>query len=173
IDPCIPPAWKGFEAWIRPGGPGIHVILENPHPAGTGGPAGTPQGAPLDSNRVRLDPGIAGEHEVRVRLGKELLTGEKDAPSRTTRSSASPPTSPASPEAVLPTNERGCRRALRMARNVAGPLAMRTENVASLAAVWQVAAEKNAFTVHFFRDSRERRSWPLPRAIEIGIVSSP
>jgi cyclic beta-1,2-glucan synthetase len=107
IDPCIPPAWKGFEAWIRLGAQRIHVIVENPDAVGTGVAAVTLDGAPLDSNRVRLDPGIAGEHEVRVRLGKELLTGEKDAPSRTTRSSASPPTSPASPEAVLPTNERG------------------------------------------------------------------
>ena len=30
IDPCIPPSWKGFEAWVRSGRSAIHVVVENP-----------------------------------------------------------------------------------------------------------------------------------------------
>ena len=30
IDPCIPPTWKGFEAWVRMGEQRVHVVVDNP-----------------------------------------------------------------------------------------------------------------------------------------------
>ncbi len=81
IDPCIPPTWKEFEAWVRMGEQRVHIVVENPDAAGRGVAAVTLDGARLDSNRVRLDPTIAGEHEVRVRLGKGGLT-TRDRPHR-------------------------------------------------------------------------------------------
>ena len=70
IDPCIPPAWKGFEAWLRMGAQHVHVVVENPDAVSSGVATVTLDGAPLDSNRIHLDPSVTGEHEVRVRLGK-------------------------------------------------------------------------------------------------------
>ena len=40
IDPCIPPAWKGFEAWVRLGGQQVHVVVENPDAVAQGRPDG-------------------------------------------------------------------------------------------------------------------------------------
>ena len=70
IDPCIPPAWKGFEAWVRMGRQHVHVVVENPDAVSSGVATATLDGAPLDSNWIQLDPRVIGEHEVRVRLGK-------------------------------------------------------------------------------------------------------
>jgi cyclic beta-1,2-glucan synthetase len=69
IDPCIPPAWKGFEAWVRLGGQEVHVVVENPDGMSTGVAQITLDGTPLETNLVRLEPTSAGTHEVRVRLG--------------------------------------------------------------------------------------------------------
>ncbi|MCB9708501.1 MAG: cellobiose phosphorylase [Myxococcales bacterium] len=70
IDPCIPPEWKGFEAWIRLGVEEVHIVVENPDAVSRGISSIMLDGIPLDSNR--LDPSsISGKssHEVRVRLG--------------------------------------------------------------------------------------------------------
>jgi cyclic beta-1,2-glucan synthetase len=69
IDPCIPPHWEGFEAWVRSGEQCIHVIVANPEHVTGGIAAVTLDGAPLDSNRIRVDPNATGTCEVRVRLG--------------------------------------------------------------------------------------------------------
>ncbi|CAN5925688.1 hypothetical protein BH11MYX4_BH11MYX4_14230 [soil metagenome] len=69
IDPCIPPTWKGFEAWIRVAGQEVHVVVENPDAVSTGVATVTFDGAPLDSSRIKLDPAATGTREVRVRLG--------------------------------------------------------------------------------------------------------
>jgi len=71
VDPCIPPEWKGFEAWVRFGADEIHIIVENPGAVSRGVASITLDGAPLDSNRIRVDPGALanGSREVRVRLG--------------------------------------------------------------------------------------------------------
>jgi cellobiose phosphorylase len=83
IDPCIPPAWKGFEAWVRMGAQRVHVVVENPDLLGKGIAAITLDGAPLDSNRIHLDPSATGEHEVNVRLGKGRSTTHRgDKPLR-------------------------------------------------------------------------------------------
>jgi hypothetical protein len=47
----------------------LHVVVENPDGIGTGIAAITLDGAAVQSNRLRLDPGFPGEHEVTVRLG--------------------------------------------------------------------------------------------------------
>lgn len=72
IDPCIPPAWSGFEAWVHSGRQRIHIVVENPDRLSTGVASMTLDGIALESNRVQLDPDEAGVHEVHVRLG--LLT---------------------------------------------------------------------------------------------------
>jgi cyclic beta-1,2-glucan synthetase len=69
IDPCIPPEWKGFEAWVQVGERQVHVVVENPDKVATGVATMTLDDMPLDSNLVRLEPSGAGTHEVRVRLG--------------------------------------------------------------------------------------------------------
>jgi cyclic beta-1,2-glucan synthetase len=81
IDPCIPPTWKGFEAWVRMGAQRVHVVVDNPDAVGRGIATITLDGAPLGSNWIRLDPNTTGEHEVRVRLGKGGL-GAGDRPRR-------------------------------------------------------------------------------------------
>jgi cyclic beta-1,2-glucan synthetase len=86
IDPCIPPTWKGFEAWVRLGAQHVHVIVENPDAVSRGIAAITLDGAALDSSRVQLDPSVAGQHEVRVRLGETpprvLREGDMPRPAR-------------------------------------------------------------------------------------------
>jgi len=69
IDPCIPPSWNGFEAWVRLGERCIHLVIENPDRVARGVATMTLDGAILDSNRICVDPSTAGTHEVRVRLG--------------------------------------------------------------------------------------------------------
>jgi len=71
IDPCIPPDWTGFEAWIRVGAEEVHVVVENPDAVSRGIASITLNGAPLDSNRIHADAtATKGPHEVRVRLGE-------------------------------------------------------------------------------------------------------
>ncbi|MGZ6143444.1 MAG: GH36-type glycosyl hydrolase domain-containing protein, partial [Myxococcales bacterium] len=62
VDPCIPPSWTGFEAWVGE----LHVVVENPGGVSRGVASITLDGAPLQSSLVPLAP---GRHEVRVRLG--------------------------------------------------------------------------------------------------------
>ena len=80
IDPCIPPAWKGFEAWIRVGRRSVHVVVDNPEGVATGVAAITLDGRLLDSNRVPVDSTGVGSHEVRVRLGSPARRAAVDTP---------------------------------------------------------------------------------------------
>ena len=73
IEPCIPPSWPGFEAWVHLGRQRVHVVVENPDGLSGGVATMTLDGAALDSNRVALDPTIAGTHEVHVGLGSQRL----------------------------------------------------------------------------------------------------
>jgi cyclic beta-1,2-glucan synthetase len=83
IDPCIPPTWKGFEAWLRLGARSVHVVVDNPDAVGRGVTTITLDGVPLDSNRLCLDPSVRGQHEVAVRLGKgRPATLREDPPRR-------------------------------------------------------------------------------------------
>ena len=79
IDPCIPPSWKGFEAWVRMGTRRLHVVVENPDAASRGVASITLDGKLLDSNWIPLEPDATGEgqrqREVCVRLGKIRSAG--------------------------------------------------------------------------------------------------
>ena len=69
IDPCIPPGWNQFEAWVRLGQHRIHVVVDNPDGVASGVAMMTLDGAPLLTHRVTLDPDLPGTHEVHVQLG--------------------------------------------------------------------------------------------------------
>jgi len=79
IDPCIPPTWDGFEAWVRVGRQHVHVVVTNPRGVGRGVATLTVDGAPHASNRIALDPAVAGTHEVHVELGAEVMRTEPGA----------------------------------------------------------------------------------------------
>jgi cyclic beta-1,2-glucan synthetase len=69
IDPCIPPTWKGFEAWVCMGEQRVHIVVENPDQVATGVATMILDGTPVLSNRIGLEKGLTGTHEVHVRLG--------------------------------------------------------------------------------------------------------
>ena len=69
VDPCIPPTWKGFEAWVSLGKRRLHVVVENPDHVASGVASLTVDGALLHQPTIHLDGTIEGRHEVRVRLG--------------------------------------------------------------------------------------------------------
>lgn len=88
IDPCIPPEWMGFEAWIRVDAKEVHIVVENPNAASRGLASITLDGAPLDSNRIDLGATTAqGTHDVRVRMGDpdSRLALKKEDESRVAR----------------------------------------------------------------------------------------
>jgi cyclic beta-1,2-glucan synthetase len=90
IDPCIPPEWKGFEAWVRTGESEVHVIVDNPEGVSRGVVAMTLDGVPLDSNRVCIDPKASGPFEARVRLGLAKPSLRNAAPPSPVRITADP-----------------------------------------------------------------------------------
>jgi cyclic beta-1,2-glucan synthetase len=90
IDPCIPPTWKGFEAWIRLGARSVHVVVDNPDAVDRGVAAITLDGVPLGSNRLCLDPSVPGQHEVHVRLGKGRPATLREDPQRRGASAQQP-----------------------------------------------------------------------------------
>jgi len=69
VDPCIPPDWPGFDAWVRVGKCELHVVVENPDSVSHGVASMTLDGAAVDGARIHVDPGVAATHEVVVRLG--------------------------------------------------------------------------------------------------------
>jgi len=77
IDPCIPPEWEGFEAWVRLGEQRIHVVVENPDRVATGVVATSVDGQRSDTNVVRVEPGAKGDREVRVKLGRALYVAAR------------------------------------------------------------------------------------------------
>jgi cyclic beta-1,2-glucan synthetase len=85
VDPCIPPAWKRFEAWVRMGEHDLHVIVENPEGVSTGIASLLLDGVPLDSNRVPSGSVATGPRQLLVRLGSTarkvpLLSGPPHRP---------------------------------------------------------------------------------------------
>jgi cyclic beta-1,2-glucan synthetase len=75
IAPCIPPKWKGFEAWVRVGLRTLHVTVDNAA-HGAGVTTITVDDVTLDSNIVRVDPTTSGTHEVHVRLGSATRSAD-------------------------------------------------------------------------------------------------
>jgi cyclic beta-1,2-glucan synthetase len=69
IEPCIPPTWHGFEAWVRLGRQHVHVVVENPDGVASGVASMILDGAALGSHHVCVNPDVPGTHEVHVRLG--------------------------------------------------------------------------------------------------------
>jgi cyclic beta-1,2-glucan synthetase len=73
IEPCIPPSWNGFEAWVHIGRQRVHIVVENPDRVATGVASMTLDGVALESNQVHLDPSQSDMHEVHVRLGSHKM----------------------------------------------------------------------------------------------------
>ena len=73
VEPCIPPSWPGFEAWVRLGERSIHIVVENPDRVASGVATMTLDGVKLESNRMCVDPNTVGTHEIHVRLGSSTL----------------------------------------------------------------------------------------------------
>jgi cyclic beta-1,2-glucan synthetase len=69
IDPCIPPHWPGYEAWIREGDRHLHVIVENPAQVSRGVLSITVDGQAVPPTELALPPSVDGMHEIVVRLG--------------------------------------------------------------------------------------------------------
>jgi len=69
INPCIPCAWPGFEAWVVVGAHRIHVSVDNPDHVATGIAELTLDGVAIVSNVIAIDPASSGQHTLRVRLG--------------------------------------------------------------------------------------------------------
>ena len=73
IDPCIPSTWSGYEAVLR-GDRGVcRIRVENPDGICRGVSEILLDGAPVPDGRVPISA-LDGEHEVRVRLGPQVLT---------------------------------------------------------------------------------------------------
>jgi cyclic beta-1,2-glucan synthetase len=75
IDPCIPPAWNGFEAWVSLGKRRVHVVVENPDHVARGVATIRLDGELHPAPRIHLDSSTEGSHEMRVRLGR--VAGEQ------------------------------------------------------------------------------------------------
>jgi cyclic beta-1,2-glucan synthetase len=71
IAPCIPPSWKGFEAWVQHGKQSFHIVVENPDGVASGVAKMSLDGVTQHSSRLLLDRGAASKHEVCVRMGVE------------------------------------------------------------------------------------------------------
>ena len=89
IDPCIPPAWKGFEAWVRIGSQRLHVVVDNPDGASHGVATVTLDGALLDSNRIQARERERGRRARGSRTPRQGRAADRDR-SRVERSVLAP-----------------------------------------------------------------------------------
>jgi cyclic beta-1,2-glucan synthetase len=69
IDPCIPPAWDGFEAWVQVARQRVHIVVANPEHVARGVKAITLDGEAIETTRIVLGGRAPGTREVHVRLG--------------------------------------------------------------------------------------------------------
>ncbi len=69
VDPCIPPSWPSFEAWLHVSGQRVHVVVDNPERIASGVAMITVDDVRLDSSLLRFAAGTRGTREVRVQLG--------------------------------------------------------------------------------------------------------
>ena len=79
VDPCIPPDWDGFEAWIRRDDLTVHVVVDNASRVGRGVAAARLDGRGIERARVEL--GGTGERLLEVTLGAIPLVAEGAAAS--------------------------------------------------------------------------------------------
>ncbi len=68
VEPCVPPTWSGFEAWVRLGGQELHVKVENPDGVSSGVRSITVDGAD-SANPIEVAVGAPGTREVVIILG--------------------------------------------------------------------------------------------------------
>jgi cyclic beta-1,2-glucan synthetase len=72
VNPCIPPTWKGFEAWISVDGIEVHVTVENLEGYSTGVATATLDGIPVEPRNVkvvRTESNGRAVRELHVRMG--------------------------------------------------------------------------------------------------------
>jgi cyclic beta-1,2-glucan synthetase len=81
VDPCIPPSWREFEAWVHVDGIKLHITVENPNGVTKGVATITVDGVSLPSNRIGpAEIAREGAHEVRVRLGSPRISARGALP---------------------------------------------------------------------------------------------
>jgi cyclic beta-1,2-glucan synthetase len=69
VEPCIPPGWMHYEAWVQLGAARVHVVVDNPKGVARGVAEMTLDGAQVVGNRIDVDASRAGTHELAVLLG--------------------------------------------------------------------------------------------------------
>ncbi len=67
VDPCIPPRWDGFEAWVRGGDVTVHIVVHNRSGSGRGVDSVRLDGLPIE--RARIDLAGSGERQLEIWLG--------------------------------------------------------------------------------------------------------
>jgi cyclic beta-1,2-glucan synthetase len=73
INPCIPPTWPKFEAWVRQGDRVLHIVVENPQRVAFGIATITMDGLALVSHTIGFAGTHKAEHEIRIVLGFPTL----------------------------------------------------------------------------------------------------
>lgn len=68
VDPCIPPSWEGFEAWVKRGGLTVHIVVDNPAEEGKGVAEVRLDGRRVPHARVEFEG--SGERRLEVTLGR-------------------------------------------------------------------------------------------------------
>ncbi len=77
VDPCISPAWKGFEAWVRHQEQEVHIIVENPNGVAKGIVSMTLDGQKIEGPLVPLDATTPGTRELRIILGSPPMLARR------------------------------------------------------------------------------------------------
>lgn len=81
VEPCIPPSWSGFEAWVRRGDATVHVVVRAPADgADARVVAVTLDGRPVAEARVTLPE--SGIRELEVELGRSVQAGARQSSAR-------------------------------------------------------------------------------------------
>jgi cyclic beta-1,2-glucan synthetase len=80
VDPCIPPEWPDFEAWIRHGDLSVHVTVHNEGGTGRGVHAARLDGRDIERPCVPLTG--EGERRLEVWLSEAARPAADTLPSR-------------------------------------------------------------------------------------------
>jgi cyclic beta-1,2-glucan synthetase len=79
VNPCIPPAWPGFEVTLRrPGATEYVIVVENPHAASSGVARVELDGVVIESQTIKLVQD-GRRHDVRVVMGQPALPAQNPA----------------------------------------------------------------------------------------------
>ena len=74
VNPCIPPSWDGFEAWVSHEGFTVHVVVDNGSGVGRGIAEARLDGRPITSARVELRG--SGQQRLDVVLGTPAIRSQ-------------------------------------------------------------------------------------------------